>query len=74
MQTANHIDHICIGMRFRRTLQDVLVRRGVDMASDMEEFSVTLSNKLQALKELMEEETIDVRWQRVKGVVTSTYE
>ena len=44
------------------------------MASDMEEFSITLSNKLQALKELMEEETIDVRWQRVKGVVTSTYE
>ena len=37
-----------------------------------EEFSITLSNKFQALQELMEEETIDVRWQRVKGAVTST--
>ena len=27
-----------------------------------EEFSITLSNKFQALQELMEEETIDIRW------------
>ena len=33
-----------------------------------EEFSITL----QALQELMEEETIDVRWKREKGAVTST--
>ena len=37
-----------------------------------EEFSIILSNKFQALQELMEEETIDFRWQRVKGAVTST--
>ena len=37
-----------------------------------EEFSITLSNKFQALQELMEEETIDERWQKVKGAVTST--
>ena len=37
-----------------------------------EEFSITLSNKLQALQELIEEETIDVRLHRVKGAVTST--
>ena len=36
------------------------------------EFSITLSNKFHALQELMEEETIDVRWKRVKGAVTST--
>ena len=36
------------------------------------EFSITLSNKFQAMQELMEEKTIDVRWQRVKGAVTST--
>ena len=37
-----------------------------------EDFSITLSNKFKALQELMEEETIDERWQKVKGAVTST--
>ena len=37
-----------------------------------EEFSITLFNKFQALPELIEEETSHVKWQRVKGVVTST--
>ena len=37
--------------------------------SKPEEFSITLSNKFQVLQKLMEEETFDVRWQRVKGVV-----
>ena len=36
------------------------------------EFRITLSNKFQALQEMMEEETIDVRCQRMKGAVTST--
>ena len=27
-----------------------------------EEFNITLSNKFQALQELMEEETVDIRW------------
>ena len=93
LQTENRIDHMCIGKRFRRTLQDVRVRRGADVASDhhllvvrlklklrrnwtestnqrlgynifllndtnkRQEFSITLSNKVQALQELMEEET-----------------
>ena len=92
LQTENQIDHMCIGKRFRRTLQDVRVRRGADVASDHhllvarlrlklrrnwteranqrlgyntfllndtnkpKEFSITLSNKFQALQELMEEE------------------
>ena len=34
MSTANQIDHICIGKRFRRSLQDVRVKRGADVASD----------------------------------------
>ena len=93
LQTENQIDHMCIGKRFRRTFQDVHVRRGADVASDhhllaarlrlkmrrnwtkrtnqhlgyntfllndtnkRQEFSITLSNKFQALQELMEEET-----------------
>jgi len=108
LQTESQTDHMCIRKRLRRTLQDVCVRQGADVASDhhllvarlklklrrnwtgrtnqclgyntfllndtnkREEFSITLSNKFQALQELMEEETIDVRWQRVKGAVTST--
>ena len=32
--TENQIDHICIGKRFRRSLEDVRVKRGADMASD----------------------------------------
>ena len=36
------------------------------------EFSITLSNKFQALQKLIVGKTIDVRRQRVKGAVTST--
>ena len=34
MRTRNQIDHICISQRFRRTLQDVRVKRGADAATD----------------------------------------
>lgn len=34
LMTENQIDHVCIGKRFRRSLQDVRVRRGADVASD----------------------------------------
>ena len=34
LQTENQIDHMCIGKRFRRILQDVRVKRGADVASD----------------------------------------
>ncbi|MEE4247398.1 MAG: reverse transcriptase domain-containing protein [Kangiellaceae bacterium] len=33
-QTENQIDHICITKKFRRSLQDVRVKRGADAASD----------------------------------------
>ena len=32
--TANQIDHFCISKKFRRSLQDVRVKRGADAASD----------------------------------------
>ena len=32
--TENQIDHVCISRRFRRSLQDVRVKRGADVASD----------------------------------------
>ena len=32
--TENQIDHICIGRTFRRSLEDVRVRRGADVGSD----------------------------------------
>ena len=34
LHTGNQIDHICISKKFRRSLQDVRVRRGADVASD----------------------------------------
>ncbi len=34
MKTENQIDHVCINRRFRRSLQDVRVKRGADAASD----------------------------------------
>ncbi|KAL3863347.1 hypothetical protein ACJMK2_005107, partial [Sinanodonta woodiana] len=37
-----------------------------------EKFKITLSNKFQVLEELLEEETIEDRWKRVKEAVTST--
>jgi len=32
--TENQIDHFCIGEKFRRSLQDVRVKRSADVASD----------------------------------------
>ena len=37
-----------------------------------EEFKVTLSNKFQVLEELLEEETIEQKWQKMKEMMTST--
>ncbi|EDO46312.1 predicted protein, partial [Nematostella vectensis] len=34
LSTGNQIDHLCIGKKFRRSLQDVRVKRGADVASD----------------------------------------
>ena len=34
MRTMNQIDHVCISKKFRRSLQDVRVKRGADVASD----------------------------------------
>lgn len=34
LKTENQLDHICISRKFRRSLQDVRVKRGADAASD----------------------------------------
>ena len=106
--TENQIDHICISKKFRRSLMDVKVKRGADVASDhhlvvgrlklklkrnwtgetcqrqkfntrmlkdaekLEEYKLTLSNRFQVLEEVLEEETIDERWGKVKDTITST--
>ena len=34
LSTENQIDHVCIGRKFRGSLQDVCVKRGADVSSD----------------------------------------
>lgn len=34
LSAENHIDHVCITKKFRRSLQDIRVKRGADAASD----------------------------------------
>ncbi|EDO49884.1 predicted protein, partial [Nematostella vectensis] len=34
LSTENQIDHLCIGKKFRRSLQNVRIKRGADVASD----------------------------------------
>ena len=44
--TENQIDHICIAKRFRRSIQDVRVQRGADVASDHHLLIATIKMKL----------------------------
>ncbi len=44
--TENQIDHICISKKFRRSLQDVRVRRGADVASDHHLLTLRIKLKL----------------------------
>ncbi|XP_073668552.1 uncharacterized protein [Paramisgurnus dabryanus] len=46
MSTANQIDHICICKKFRRSLQDVRVKRGADVASDHHLLTAKIKLKL----------------------------
>lgn len=82
LMTENQIDHVCIGKKFRRSLQDVRVRRGADVASDQHLMVVHIKLKLkrnwsgetnirQVLQERIEEETIE-EWQNFTEAVTST--
>ena len=45
-KTENQIDHICISKRFRRSLQDVRVKRGADAATDHHLLVANLQLKL----------------------------
>ena len=44
--TVNQIDNICIGKRFRRSLEDVRVKIGADVASDQHLLIARLKLKL----------------------------
>jgi len=44
--TENQIGHICIGKRFRGSLEDMRVKRGADVASDYYLLIVRLKLKL----------------------------
>ncbi|KAH3694084.1 hypothetical protein DPMN_081523 [Dreissena polymorpha] len=46
MSTENQNDHLCIVMKFRRSLQDVRVKRGANVASDNHSFVARLKLKL----------------------------
>nr|KAG5707099.1 hypothetical protein BaRGS_011810 [Batillaria attramentaria] len=108
--TENQIDHICINKKFRRSMQDVRVKRAADVASDhhlvvtrlklklkknwkmehpgrlkyntallrdaskQQEFKVSLSNRFQALQDLLEVEhgTLESKWEGIKEAVTET--
>lgn len=48
--TENRIDHICINKKFRRSLQDVRVKRGADVASDHHLLAAKLKLKLKKNK------------------------
>ena len=50
--TENQIDHFTISRKWRRSLLDVRVRRGADVASDHQLLVGTLKTKLKAFKEL----------------------
>lgn len=72
-----------LGKKFRRSLQDVRVRRGADVASDQHLMVTYIKLKLkrnwtgetnirQVLQEPLEEETIEEKRQSFKEAVTST--
>lgn len=44
--TENQIDHVCVSKQFRRSLQDVRVKRGADVASDHHLLTARLKLKL----------------------------
>ena len=110
--TENQIDHICINKRYRRSVQDVRVYRGADVASDhhlvvatlrlklkkyntrnpkvspryntkllqdpptLRAFQITLSNRYQALADLVEEDqqqSIDDVWRERQQEWIDTY-
>ena len=50
--TENQIDHICISKKFRRTLEDVSVKRGADASSD--HYLLTAKLKLKLKRNQME--------------------
>ena len=109
LSTENQICNVCIARMFRRSLQDVCVKHGADVASDhhlliaklklklkrnwtghscqhlrydttmllkgttkQQRFKIVLLDKFQVLEKLLEEETINEKWQAIKESLTST--
>ena len=58
--TENQIDHIGINTMFRRSLEDVRVKRGADVASD--HHIVTARLKLKLRRNEVDQERKDTMW------------
>ncbi len=67
--TENQIDHICISKKFRRSLQDVRVRRGADVGSD--HHLVVANMQLKLKKNWMETTLCRVKYDISRLKITS---
>ncbi|KAJ8359590.1 hypothetical protein SKAU_G00161150 [Synaphobranchus kaupii] len=52
--------------------EEIVGQQALKETPRLEEFKISHSNKFQVLQELLEEETIDEKWQGIKEAVTST--
>ena len=74
-RTENQIDHICIGRKFRRSMQDVRVQRGADAASDHHLVLARMKVKLkkrEVKKSTRTQYNVDFLKDRIKEMWTST--
>ena len=69
-KTENQIDHITIGRKWRRSLLDVMVKRGADAASDHHLVQATLKVKLKAYRNHTDKPMYKYNTQKLKHSLT----
>ncbi|CAG2252724.1 unnamed protein product [Mytilus edulis] len=88
MNTENQIDHVCISKKFRRSLQDVRVKRGADAATDHHLIVANVKLKLKkhqniestgkrfniSIMQQREIISIEDHWQEIKNAFTTACE